>query len=120
MVAITTALAAGRDMPAPPEGVPGPFALADPGRIRNLLAGAGYTGIEVTDVREPLNFGPDPDTAHTLVAGLLHWMVADLDPPTRASALAALHTTLSAHHTSRGVELGSAAWLVTATRNDSR
>jgi SAM-dependent methyltransferase len=112
---ISTALAAGRDLPAPPEGVPGPFALADPDRTRGLLTGAGYTGVEVTDVREPLNFGPDPDTAHALVAGLLHWMVADLDPPTRTRALADLHTTLSAHDTPRGVELGSAAWLVTAT-----
>jgi SAM-dependent methyltransferase len=120
MVAITTALAAGRNRPAPPKGVPGPFALADRGRIRNLLSGAGYTGIEVADVREPLNFGPDPDSAHALLAGLLHWMVADLDPPTRTRALAALHTTLSAHRTPRGVELGSAAWLVTATRSDSR
>jgi hypothetical protein len=44
-------------------------------------------------------------------------MIADLDPPTRARALAALHAALSAHHTPRGVELDSAAWLVTATRS---
>jgi SAM-dependent methyltransferase len=113
---IMTALAAGRDVPAPPAGVPGPFALADPNRVRRLLAGAGYSRVELADVRALLNFGPDPDAAHTLIAGLLHWMVADLDPPTRARALAALHTTLAAHRTERGVELGSAAWLVTATR----
>jgi SAM-dependent methyltransferase len=115
LVAVTTALAAGRDLPTPPEGAPGPFALADPARVRRLLSGAGYTGIELADVREPLNLGPDPDTAHALVAGLLHWMVADLDPPTRTRALGDLRATLSAHHTPRGVELGSAAWLVTAT-----
>jgi len=116
IVTITTALAAGRDLPAPPEGAPGPFALADPDRVRRLLAGAGYSHVELADVRAPLNFGPDPDTAHALIAGLLHWMVADLDPPTRARALATLHTVLAAHRTQRGVELGSAAWLVTATR----
>jgi SAM-dependent methyltransferase len=116
LVAITTALAAGRDLPAPPEGVPGPFALADPARVRGLLTGAGYTGVDVTDVRAPLNFGPDPDSAHALLAGLLHWMVADLDDPTRTRALSTLHATLSTHHTERGVELGSAAWLVTASR----
>jgi SAM-dependent methyltransferase len=116
IVRISTALAAGREPPAPPEGVPGPFAFADPNRLRGLLTGAGYTGIEVADVREPLNFGPDPDTAHALLSGLLHWMVADFDPPTRTRALAALHAALAAHHTPRGVELDSAAWLVTATR----
>jgi SAM-dependent methyltransferase len=112
---ITHALAAGRGLPAPPEGAPGPFGLADPVRIRDLLGGAGYTRVEIADVREPLNFGPDPDTAHAFVAGLLRWMVAELDPSTRARALADLHAMLAAHHTSRGVELDSAAWLVTAT-----
>jgi SAM-dependent methyltransferase len=116
IVRISTALAAGREPPVPPEGVPGPFAFADPNRLRGLLTRAGYTGIEVADVREPLNFGPDPESAHALLAGLLHWMVADLDLPTRARALAALRATLAAHHTPRGVELDSAAWLVTATR----
>jgi SAM-dependent methyltransferase len=116
MVTIMTALAAGRDLPAPPEGAPGPFALADPNRVRRLLAGAGYSDVELADLRAPLNFGPDPDTAHTLIAGLLHWMVADLDPPTRAQALDALHAAMAAHRTERGVELDSAAWLVTAIR----
>ncbi len=116
LVTIMGALAAGRDLPTPPEGAPGPFALADPDRVRRLLAGAGYSSVEVTDVKAPLNFGPDPDTAHALIAGLLHWTVADLDPPTRARALATLHTTMAAPRTERGVELGSAAWLVTAIR----
>ena len=35
----TGALAAGQDLPAPPPGTPGPFARADPGRVRPLLAG---------------------------------------------------------------------------------
>jgi SAM-dependent methyltransferase len=118
IVRISTALAAGREPPAPPDGAPGPFAFADPNRLRGLLTRAGYTGIEVADVREPLNFGRDPDTAHTLLAGLLHWMVADVDPPTRAHALAALRATMAAHHSPRGVELDSAAWLVTATRRE--
>jgi SAM-dependent methyltransferase len=116
MVAITTALAAGRALPAPSEGVPGPFALADPDRVRRLLSGAGYRDVELADLRERLNFGPDPDTAHDLVAGLMRGRVTDLDPPSRDRALAALHATMAAHHTPRGVELASAAWLVTATR----
>lgn len=116
MVTIMTALAAGSDLPAPPEGAPGPFALADPNRVRRLLAGAGYSDVELADLRAPLNVGPDPDTAHTLIAGLLHWMVADLDPPTRAQALDALHAAMAAHRTELGVELDSAAWQVTAIR----
>lgn len=116
LVTIMTALAAGRDLPGPPDGAPGPFALADPDRVRHLLTGAGYTRVELADVRAPLNFGPDPDAARALIAGLMDWMIADLDPPARARALATLHAALAAHRTERGVELGSAAWLVTATR----
>ena len=116
LVTIMTALAAGRDLLGPPDGAPGPFALADPERVRRLLTGAGYTRVELADVRAPLNFGPDPDAARALIAGLLHWMIVDLDPPTRAHALTTLRRALAAHRTGRGVELGSAAWLVTATR----
>jgi SAM-dependent methyltransferase len=116
LVTIMTALAAGRDLPGPPDGAPGPFALADADRVRRLLTGAGYTRVELADVRAPLNFGPDPDAARALIAGLMDWMIADLDPRDRARALATLHTALAAHRTERGVELGSAAWLVTATR----
>lgn len=116
LVTIMSALAAGRELPGPPDGAPGPFALAGPDRVRHLLTGAGYTRVELADVRAPLNFGPDPDAARALIAGLMDWMIADLDPPARARALATLHTALTAHRTERGVELGSAAWLATATR----
>jgi len=42
--------AAGLVPPAPPPepGAPGPFAFADPERVRGILAGAGFTGIEIT------------------------------------------------------------------------
>jgi hypothetical protein len=42
--------AAGLVPPAPPPepGVPGPFAFADPDRVRRILAEAGFTGIEIT------------------------------------------------------------------------
>jgi hypothetical protein len=63
-----------------------------------------------------VHLGPDPDAAHDLLAGLLRGMVADLDPQDRARALGALHAVMVAHHTPRGVELDSAAWLVTAVR----
>ena len=48
------ALAAGCDLPAPPPDAPGPFALADPQRVRALLTPAGFTGIELHAMREPI------------------------------------------------------------------
>jgi SAM-dependent methyltransferase len=42
--------AAGLVPPAPPPepGTPGPFAFADPDRVRRILAEAGFTGIEIS------------------------------------------------------------------------
>ena len=41
---LTAALAAGRDLPAPPPEAPGPFALADPDRVRQLSPPDGRAG----------------------------------------------------------------------------
>ena len=41
-------LAAGRDLPMPPAGVPGPMALAEQEDVRALLAGAGFEAVGFT------------------------------------------------------------------------
>jgi SAM-dependent methyltransferase len=106
----------GRPLPAPPAGVPGPFALADPEFVDGLLRGAGFTDVRIDDVREPMLFGPDPLAARDLIADLLSWMLDGRDPEEQARARAALLATLRAHHGPAGVAFGSAAWLVTARR----
>ncbi|MCU7821065.1 class I SAM-dependent methyltransferase [Kitasatospora sp. DSM 101779] len=115
-LALTTAMAAGRDLPAPPPDGPGPFSLSDPDRVRRLLTGAGFTEPRVEPLTAPMHFGSDADDAHRFVSGLLGWMLADLDDSGRARALADLRTTLRAHETSDGVLYPSATWLITATR----
>lgn len=100
---------------SPPPGAPGPFSLGEPERVRSLLGGAGFAGITVTGVREPMDFGPDAGSAYGFLTGLLGWMVAGLDSDRRAAALAALRRDIEAHATPAGVRYGSAAWLVTAT-----
>lgn len=116
IVALRSALAAGRALPAPPPAAPGPFSLADPDHTRALLTGAGFTGVRIAAERRPMDFGPDPEPAFELVSGLLGWMVRDLDETGRSAALAELRRTLQAHATPAGVHLGSAAWLVTGAR----
>src|SRR5215813_6656647 len=66
---LTAALAAGRDLPAPPPQAPGPFALADPGRVRQLLTRAGFTGIEIDPMQAPIWFGAHPGDAHEFALG---------------------------------------------------
>lgn len=115
-LAFTTALAAGRELPAPPPGAPGPFSLSDPDATRALLGGAGWSDVELTGLEKPLFFGADADDAHAFVLGQLGWLVDDLPDQQRDRALAALHTVMREHETPHGVLLGSAAWLITARR----
>ena len=61
---LSGALAAGRDLPAPPADAPGPFSLADSGRTRTLLASAGFSDIRLDALNGPMWFGSDPDDAH--------------------------------------------------------
>jgi SAM-dependent methyltransferase len=115
IVEIAGALA-GRPLPTPPPGAPGPFSLAEPDVVRDLLDGAGFGDVQLTDVREPALFGPDPVAARDVMAGLLSWLLDGRDAAERDRARAALLATMRAHDGPEGVTFGSAAWLVTATR----
>jgi SAM-dependent methyltransferase len=108
------ALAAGRDLPSPPPDAPGPFAQADPDRLRGVLEAAGLAQITLAGLRAPMWFGADPDDAYAFVLGLLGWMLDGLDDAGRGRALTNLRETVAAHHTSDGVTFESATWLVTA------
>jgi SAM-dependent methyltransferase len=113
---LSTALAAGRQLPMPPPDAPGPFALSDPRRVETLLRAAGFTDVMLDAHAEPMWFGHDADDAETFVLGLMGWMLEGLDESGRARATEDLHASLAAHATSDGVVYGSAAWSVTATR----
>jgi SAM-dependent methyltransferase len=116
IVAITTALAAGRDFPPPSPGSPGPFSMARPARVRAVLTEAGFSTPSFASCTEPMYFGRDPQHAFQFMIGLAGWMLDGLDDHRRARAFEALRTSIHNHHTARGVAYGSAAWLVTATR----
>jgi SAM-dependent methyltransferase len=114
IVEIMGAVAAGRDLPAPAPGAPGPFSMADPEHVHALLTSTGFADVRVSGLEKRSYFGADPDDARRFVAGLVSWLLDGLDDPARAGALDALHRTMQAHHTAEGVAFRSAAWLVTA------
>lgn len=113
-------LAAGRDLPGIPAGVPGPFGLADPDRVRRVLAAAGFADVDLADVREPVRLGVDPDDAYAFVSALgpVRALLGGLDDATRAGALDLLRSRLADRAGRDGVLLEAAAWLVTARRSD--
>jgi SAM-dependent methyltransferase len=113
---ISGALAAGRDMPAPPPDAPGPFSLSDPDRVRTILNAGGFTDVELEGTPAGMWFGNDAEDAHRFVLGLMGWMLEGLDDAGRAQAVDGLRATMAAHETPQGVVFGSAAWTIRAAR----
>jgi SAM-dependent methyltransferase len=101
--------------PPPPDPAGDPFSLGDPEVVAGVLTAAGFTAVDVLDVREPICLGPDADRARDGVLQLR--MAAELlAGQDSAPALDRLRATLDAHDTGDGVWFDSRAWLVTARR----
>jgi SAM-dependent methyltransferase len=114
--AIASSLAAGREVPLPPPGRPGPFGLSDPDRIAAVLPAAGFADVRLESLQLPVHLGPDAATAEEFLLGQAGWMLEGLDATGRERALGALRDSLAAHESADGVTYGSASWLVTARR----
>jgi SAM-dependent methyltransferase len=111
------ALALGRDLPPIAEDVPGPFGLADPDRVRRILADAGWSAVELDDVSVPYDYGVEPATAarHASEIGVFRVLFEGLDDARIARAMDALTAAMAAHVTREGrVELDSKIWVIRA------
>ncbi|SOE02180.1 class I SAM-dependent methyltransferase [Blastococcus haudaquaticus] len=113
-------LAAGRPLPAPAAGAPGPFGLADPDTVQRVLTDAGFVDVDLADVREPERVGADVDDAYAFMTSLgpTKGLLGGLDERARTAALDLLRNRLADRAGPDGVLLGAAAWLVTARRGD--
>jgi SAM-dependent methyltransferase len=114
LLAIAEALSPGSPPRVPPPGV-GPFSLSEPSRVRELLADAGFTGIELHSSEAPMVFGSDGDDATRFILGLQGWMLDGFDEPARHRAIDALHAVCMAHETPDGAAFASAGWITTAS-----
>jgi SAM-dependent methyltransferase len=113
-VAIRQALAG----PKVPSAGLEPFSLADPPTTTAILDAAGFADVTITDLSEPVYYGPDLPAALAWVQGFRY--VGDalgrLNPAAVAHALERLRDVLSAHMSDTGIWFGSRAWIVTARR----
>ena len=115
-VAIRQALA-GPDGPTAVAGEgPDPFSLADPTTVEGILRAAGFADIGLTDVDEPVYYGPDTAAALDWVRGFAGTteFLKRLDPAAAARALARLRDALAARMSDEGVWFNARAWIVTA------
>ena len=118
LTAIRSALALGRTLPEPPIGAPGPFGLADPDAVTEILRTAGFAELAFDSVDEPFVFGVDGDDAYDFVSriGVVRGLLEGVDDEDRARALEQLRVTMQRHDTGDGVRFDSAVWLITARR----
>lgn len=116
--AIFSALDAGRSLPTPPAGAPGPFGLAEADMVREIMHSSGFSDVELIPIAEPIFLGADADDAWAFVSelGIVRGLTAGLEDDQRQAAMDRLHQVVDDSETSDGAVLGSAAWLITATR----
>lgn len=101
--------------PPPPEpGAPGPFAFADPDRVRTILNAAGLEDVVLTAHDQKIGSG-DLATALALAlkVGPLGGLLRE-NPDRRDVVVDAVREALAAHEGPEGVKLDSATWIVTA------
>jgi SAM-dependent methyltransferase len=105
--------------PPPPPGAPGPFAFADPERVRGILAGGGLADVALEDLREPIALGGgalDDAVAFSLEIGPAASALreADAGPALRAKVADAIREALAPHAARGPLRMSAAAWIVTA------
>jgi SAM-dependent methyltransferase len=97
---------------------PGMFAFADPDRIREILAAAGWQDVEITAEQAPILVGGggtvDDAVEFLRTATMGRTMLAGVDVATADRAIASVRAALAPYADADGVRLGAAAWLVQA------
>lgn len=93
---------------------PGPFAFADPARVRTILGAAGFADVAVSRFDTKIGSGGLEETlALALQVGPLSRALRE-HPESRDAALGVVRQALSAYVTDAGVMLPAAVWVVTA------
>jgi SAM-dependent methyltransferase len=119
------AVAVGAAMPLvgrPPDlggpGAPGPFALADAQRTRNLVAAGGFRDVTMDGITRLQCLGADLDEAVGFVLALpeSRELFAAASEDIRAAARTALREAFTPYAGPSGVVTDGSAWLVTAYR----
>ena len=99
-------------------GDPGPFAFADPERVKRILDAAGFTSValEPVDVQSDISNGKGMEEAllNAMEIGPASRALRGVSPETRAKAEAALRAAFTPLQKDGKVLLGAGLWIVTA------
>lgn len=103
--------------PANDPHAPGPFAFADPSRVRDLLGRAGYSDIGIEAFRSPVLMseeGLEAAVDFTFQTGPTARLLAEQPEPLRQLARERIREQLARFAAGERVALEGAAWLVSA------
>ena len=97
---------------------PGPMAFKDQDRINSILLASGFTEVSIHDHESKLVVGPTPKIAASNLTdvGPLSRLMQNYDNHIKMLVQTELEKQLMEHVTSRGVELNSNIWIVTANK----
>jgi len=98
-------------------GGPGPFSLAEPQRIEEILGAAGFSNVSIENRKAPMQFpGSTTDEVETFLRDMpvAQDMLGKAEPEAADRALAAVRESLEPRFGPDGLFLDGAAWLVTA------
>jgi len=99
---------------------PGPFAFANPDRVRSLLTTGGFTEVilEPHHAQLPMGGATTVDEAvdFALEIGIVSRLLADVSIDIRSRVTEDLRTALAPYANEKQVRLGSTVWIVTARR----
>lgn len=114
-------IAALQHVPPPPPPLPhapGPFALADPDRVRHLLTAAGFTEVSLETHQTALSVGGattvDEATEFTLEIGPVGTLLRTAEAETRTRVAHAIRDALMPYAGKDGVRLPGTTWIVFA------
>jgi len=101
---------------------PGMFAFADPDRIRQVLAAAGWRDVEITSEHASILVGGGGSVEEAVdflrTASMGRTMLAGADAGTANRAIASVRAALTPYADADGVHLDAAVWLVRAMAPD--
>ncbi|QUD90469.1 class I SAM-dependent methyltransferase [Phenylobacterium montanum] len=94
---------------------PGPFAFADPERLRGILQGAGFTGVAIEPFEAKVGSGDlEQSVAVAFRIGPLGRAIRE-HPDKREVVTDAVRAAIAPYVTPEGVRMPAAIWVVTAT-----
>ena len=113
--------AAAREIPFPPPSgpqAPGPFAFADPDRVRRILTDGGFTKITIDAHEQVLSIGGrsgvDAAVEFLVQMGPTGGALRQAGPAAEPRVRAAVKEAIAPFHGADGVKMASATWLVLA------